>query len=142
MAAGYAYPWMIFSANALYENGFPHVAELLRGRPWDDVPAEEIAVAYDFLGDLFVETDRDDVQRTVLFLGRCQQIGFGLAFAEAATLAIRVEEPQAVVITNRRVRRAELRGELARAMKESLARQRREERRAAKARRERMTARS
>ena len=135
MAAGYAYPWMTFSADALHANGFPRVAEMLHGRPWDDVPDEEIAVAYDFLGDLYVETDDEDVQRTALFLGRCRQIGCGLAFLEAATPVIPDEEPQAVVIKNRRIRRAELRGELARAMKESLARQRREERRAAKRRR-------
>lgn len=141
MAAGYAYPWMTFSADALHANGFPHVAAMLRGRPWDNVPVEELAVAYDFLGDLYVETDDEDVQRTAVFLGRCRQIGFGLAFLEAAAPALPDEEPQAVVITNRRVRRAEHRGEMARAMKESLARQRREERRAAKRMRERLGAR-
>jgi hypothetical protein len=142
MAAGYAYPWMTFSADALHANGFPRVAALLRGYPWDDVPAEEIAVAYDFLGDLYVASDSEDVQRTAIFLGRCRQIGFGLAFIEAAAPVLPDSDPEAVVIKNRRVRRAELRGELARAMKESLARQRREERRDAKRRRERMAARA
>jgi hypothetical protein len=132
---------MTFSADALQAHGFDRAASLLRRAASVDVPAEELAVAYDFLGDLYLATGDEDVQRTAVFLGRCQRIGIGLAFAEVATPIELDREPQAVVITNRRIRRAELRGQFARAMKESLSRQRREERREAKRRRERMAVR-
>ena len=106
--------WTLFPARALAENGFEAIAGLLLHRRRDEpVDAKELAVAYDFLCDLAVETSREDVERAIAFLGRCQAIGIGLALAELAT---EVHRSSLVLdMTNRRVRRALDRGDLERA---------------------------
>lgn len=56
--------WTVYSAVCLGRARFASVANLLLGGPRCDSRGEELPVAYDFLCDLYLETGREDVQRT------------------------------------------------------------------------------
>lgn len=102
--------WGLFAAKALSEQGFKSAACLFLGGAWDEPSEAEIAVAYDFLCDLYVATERDDVQRAAEFLGRCQSVGLALARAEVASEAMRTP-PSQIDLTNPRARRAWRKGD-------------------------------
>lgn len=120
--------WGLFAAKALSEQGFKSVACLFLGGAWDEPSEAEIAVAYDFLCDLYVETEHEDVQRAAEFLGRCQSVGLALARAEVASEAMR-QPPSQIDLTNPRARRAWQRGDRQRAIQITTdARRRKEER--------------
>jgi hypothetical protein len=122
--------WGLFAAKALSEQGFRSVACLFLGGAWEEPSEAEIAVAYDFLCDLYVETEREDVQRAAEYLGRCQSVGVALAQTEVAPEAMR-KPPPAVDLTNPRARRAWQRGDRQRAIQiTNEFRRRKEERRA------------
>ena len=75
------YSWTVYSAVALGRARFASVANLLLGGPRTESVDEELPVAYDFLCDLYLETGREDVQRTAEFIGRCMSIGVEAAEA-------------------------------------------------------------
>lgn len=125
----YVFRWTLFPAHALAENGFDAAARLLIDRRCDAVASEELAVAYDFLCDLYAETGREDAERAVAFLGRCRSIGIGLAWAEVATELHRTSAEFDLV--NRRALQAWSRGDVRRAVEEMLDSRRRWEARMA-----------
>jgi hypothetical protein len=73
--------WTVYSAVALGRARFASVANLLLGGPWVESLEDELPVAYDFLCDLYLETGREDVQRTAEFLGHCLSSGVEAAAA-------------------------------------------------------------
>lgn len=120
--------WGLAAAKALSEQGFTSVACLFLGGAWDDPSEAEIAVAYDFLCDRYVETEREDLQRAAEYLGRCQSVGLALAHAELAGTEMR-NPPSDVDLSLSRARRAWQRGDCQRAIEITTeARRRKEER--------------
>lgn len=109
MSSRTIHSWGLFAAKALSEQGFRSVACLFLGGAWEEPSEAEVAVAYDFLCDLYVETEREDVQRAAEYLGRCQSVGVVLAQMEVASEAMR-NPPSQVDLTNPRARRAWQRG--------------------------------
>lgn len=120
--------WGLSAAKALSEQGFKSVACLFLGGAWEEPSEAEIAVAYDFLCDLYVATEREDLQRAAEYLGRCQSVGVALARTEIASETVR-QPPTQVDLTLSRARRAWERGDRQRAIEITAeARRRREER--------------
>jgi hypothetical protein len=120
--------WGLYPAKALSEQGFAAVACLFLGGAWEQPSEAEIAVAYDFLCDLYLATEREDVQRAAEYLGQCQSVGASLASSEVAEEESR-KPPRGIDLDNPRALRAWQKGDRQRALDITIeARRRKEER--------------
>ena len=121
--------WGLYAAKALSEQGFKSVACLFLGGAWEEPSEAEIAVAYDFLCDLYLATEREDVQRSAEYLGHCQSAGLRLASREVAEEESR-KPPPGIDLDDPRALRAWQKGDRQRALQITIeVRRRKEERR-------------